>query len=196
MKHLVGASLGAIALICASPSSAAIVWQGQAQLWDADLNTAGISLDAYYLGSFKAGTTYQVRLYGDGKPISGGLQVWQFFAYNYDHYDDPDWEDANEGDWVDFHEIGYSPSIRQVSNGFIAYASVPKDIAIQYPDGYYTQWHWALPTVEVFFDGSAIGKTFTIDISAVPEPATWAMMIVGFGMAGTAIRRRRTLRAV
>jgi hypothetical protein len=29
--------------------------------------------------------------------------------------------------------------------------------------------------------------------SAVPEPATWAMMIAGFGMAGTAIRRRQKL---
>ena len=27
--------------------------------------------------------------------------------------------------------------------------------------------------------------------SAVPEPATWAMMIMGFGLAGTAIRKRR-----
>lgn len=26
---------------------------------------------------------------------------------------------------------------------------------------------------------------------AVPEPATWAMMIAGFGMAGAAMRRRR-----
>ncbi len=29
-------------------------------------------------------------------------------------------------------------------------------------------------------------------ISAVPEPATWAMMITGFGLAGVAVRRRRT----
>jgi len=28
-------------------------------------------------------------------------------------------------------------------------------------------------------------------IAAVPEPATWAMMIMGFGLAGSAIRRRR-----
>lgn len=28
---------------------------------------------------------------------------------------------------------------------------------------------------------------------AVPEPATWAMMITGFGLAGTAIRRRRSI---
>ena len=28
-------------------------------------------------------------------------------------------------------------------------------------------------------------------VSAVPEPATWAMMIVGFGMVGGAARYRR-----
>ncbi|HEV2569242.1 PEPxxWA-CTERM sorting domain-containing protein [Sphingomonas sp.] len=31
-----------------------------------------------------------------------------------------------------------------------------------------------------------------IDIATVPEPASWAMMIAGFGMAGTAVRRRQT----
>jgi hypothetical protein len=30
---------------------------------------------------------------------------------------------------------------------------------------------------------------------AVPEPATWALMIGGFGMAGAALRRRRTMAA-
>lgn len=29
-------------------------------------------------------------------------------------------------------------------------------------------------------------------VSGVPEPATWAMMISGFGLAGAAVRRRRT----
>jgi len=29
-------------------------------------------------------------------------------------------------------------------------------------------------------------------ISAIPEPATWAMMIVGFGMVGASIRRRKS----
>ena len=32
----------------------------------------------------------------------------------------------------------------------------------------------------------------TVTINAVPEPATWAMMLVGFGAAGVAMRRRRT----
>jgi hypothetical protein len=33
-------------------------------------------------------------------------------------------------------------------------------------------------------------------VSAVPEPATWAMMIAGFGLAGSAIRRRKGAFAV
>lgn len=32
-------------------------------------------------------------------------------------------------------------------------------------------------------------------VTAVPEPATWAMMIGGFGLAGAAIRRRRKIAA-
>lgn len=34
---------------------------------------------------------------------------------------------------------------------------------------------------------SAIGG-----VAAVPEPASWAMMVVGFGLVGSAVRRRRT----
>lgn len=47
------------------------------------------------------------------------------------------------------------------------------------------------------FDLTAGGNTLTTfaqlgsGVAAVPEPATWAMMIVGFGVAGAAMRRRR-----
>lgn len=40
-----------------------------------------------------------------------------------------------------------------------------------------------------------VKATFTLDKmpTGVPEPATWAMMISGFGMAGATLRRRRAL---
>jgi hypothetical protein len=34
-----------------------------------------------------------------------------------------------------------------------------------------------------------------IKVSPIPEPATWALMIVGFGMVGSTLRRRRTVLA-
>nr|WP_309646703.1 PEPxxWA-CTERM sorting domain-containing protein [Phenylobacterium sp.] len=39
------------------------------------------------------------------------------------------------------------------------------------------------------------GYVDNITLSAVPEPATWAMMIMGFGLAGSALRRRREVLA-
>ena len=45
--------------------------------------------------------------------------------------------------------------------------------------------------VEGYWVGARNLSTFTGAVSAVPEPATWAMMIIGFGGAGVAIRRRR-----
>ena len=45
--------------------------------------------------------------------------------------------------------------------------------------------------VEGYWVGARNLSTFTEVGSAVPEPATWAMMIIGFGGAGVAIRRRR-----
>lgn len=47
--------------------------------------------------------------------------------------------------------------------------------------------------------GEALGVTAKFDwdndptVAAVPEPGTWALMIGGFGMAGAALRRRRSV---
>ena len=42
------------------------------------------------------------------------------------------------------------------------------------------------------FKLGAISAVAAPTISAVPEPATWATMMLGFGLAGAAIRRRKT----
>lgn len=38
--------------------------------------------------------------------------------------------------------------------------------------------------------------TFTVGVRGVPEPASWAMMIAGFGLVGAAVRGRRQVRAI
>ena len=40
-----------------------------------------------------------------------------------------------------------------------------------------------------------IGLTLADARSAAPEPAAWTLMIAGFGLAGAALRRRRSLAA-
>jgi hypothetical protein len=42
-------------------------------------------------------------------------------------------------------------------------------------------------------DGNSLSviDSFTPQFLAVPEPASWAMLVAGFGLAGTALRRRR-----
>lgn len=42
-------------------------------------------------------------------------------------------------------------------------------------------------------DNLKITATLRDPTGAIPEPATWAMMILGFGAAGTAMRRRRAM---
>ncbi|HWW65863.1 MAG TPA: PEPxxWA-CTERM sorting domain-containing protein [Sphingomonadaceae bacterium] len=42
-------------------------------------------------------------------------------------------------------------------------------------------------------DGFKLGGLTLSTVGAVPEPATWAMMIAGFGLVGAAMRRRPTI---
>ena len=66
-------------------------------------------------------------------------------------------------------------------------SAAPRDIS---PPYYGNTWIIAAsPTnADGKFDSFKIGQ---LGIAAVPEPATWAMMILGFGMVGGALRSRR-----
>ena len=46
------------------------------------------------------------------------------------------------------------------------------------------------------FTSSFVTASSTAAVAAVPEPATWAMMLLGFGGVGVALRRRRKPRAM
>lgn len=50
-----------------------------------------------------------------------------------------------------------------------------------------------LNTLDVYFNAAGPGATFqgAVTYGAVPEPATWGLMILGIGFAGAAMRQRR-----
>ena len=49
----------------------------------------------------------------------------------------------------------------------------------------------ATPGVFTFSTQGGNVTTFSATTTAVPEPATWALMLLGFGGIGMAMRRRR-----
>lgn len=53
----------------------------------------------------------------------------------------------------------------------------------------------SLQATRLFAPGRGVTSQYfdnvSLDVTAVPEPATWAMMIVGFGMTGASLRHRR-----
>ena len=61
---------------------------------------------------------------------------------------------------------------------------------VELAGGWYAPGGYGVPNG---FDWSDTGFTLATfaPTSAVPEPATWAMMIAGFGVVGVAVRRRR-----
>ena len=53
--------------------------------------------------------------------------------------------------------------------------------------------HLSFTDTDEYWHGLQIGIS---NVAAVPEPATWAMMIVGLGLVGTMLRRRRRAAAM
>lgn len=77
--------------------------------------------------------------------------------------------------------------------------SGPVNLAIQFNDPNFERWTTAeigllagQYTLTIMGNAGADGQMGGhIDIRGVPEPATWAMMLLGFGAVGFAMRRRR-----
>jgi len=61
----------------------------------------------------------------------------------------------------------------------------------------FVNFSYASKTANAFFKASDIAMTITsTSTSAAPEPASWALMLVGFGGAGSILRRRRKMSAI
>lgn len=105
--------------------------------------------------------------------------------------------------------FGAPATITSISNGFkVSFDLLHGDPPVHFEESYdgisdgYTAYHelnYLGVQVSALFTQDSAGKAYFIYDGAVadpfpsvvPEPATWAMMIAGFGAAGTMLRRAR-----
>ena len=86
--------------------------------------------------------------------------------------------DPNNSSIVYNTRTGYSSTFRQFFvNGLVA-TGASTDLQV----------HGRQDPAGIFFDDVSV----TAATAAVPEPATWGLMIAGFGLVGAAMRRRQT----
>lgn len=66
---------------------------------------------------------------------------------------------------------------------------------VEYGDEYVRYLNWYFDGVTMFggYLQSPVDFTVTITSAPIPEPASWAMLIVGFGVVGMAMRRGRVV---
>lgn len=86
----------------------------------------------------------------------------------------------------------YNPSVPEQSFGRNGFAITLRNVSTSSPIG--SSMNYSV----VGYDGVASTRTVAVQAavaSAVPEPATWGMMVLGFGAIGGAVRRRRKVTA-
>lgn len=201
MKKFVGAACAAAALlVSASAANAATVYQTtfqgatftvtQNSSTNLTFNIAGANAltgnwaGAQYLGAFSfkglGATALTATLAGGGSTsaIAGGLAAG-----------------GCNGNGAGFACFDFTPNVAANVSNLTFDINATSGVFNLAQGGPHLKILWSKNATK----DQKVGDLFSQDIpfshntvsSAVPEPATWAMMIAGFGLAGAAIRRRR-----
>ncbi len=209
----IATSLAMLAAVIATPAAAAIVNVSSANSTGTTINLAAGTYTVNLAGIADGGTydgwspwTFSGGCTGGMNCTTGYLNA---FAIDFGHGTDSfDGVDAFQFGFV--AEPGNSGLYETAAQGLaayrtLAYSYAPLPIATL-PSSYtlapspYTFTLATAQQVKFFIFDSNYGdnrdgislSVVSNAVGAVPEPATWAMMIAGFGMAGGALRRRRT----
>jgi hypothetical protein len=134
-------------------------------------------------------TSYEFLLITPAEPSSFVPQLWNRLTW--DNYDE-------NGQWIIGNDLSSQTEIPFVHSGDIFRGDfrTPTEVTYYWPNGNlqrkerWTSWFYLY---DQWADVSEVPFTFTL--SVVPEPATWGLMILGFGLAGTALRRRSAAQA-
>lgn len=182
MFRMLGAAVAAVVLSCAGSAGAAPTVLAQGVV-------TGNDYGGYDLATFGPGaSTWDVTFWSD-KPIRN--VEYEFFAKKHFHYeyDNPLYSYGAKFD------VDLPFTVTPISGGFTYRFTVPSDRSYRFDDpefgyDYWEVWQpYLMLVARMETDGGS--AAYKVTYSAAPEPATWAMLIAGFGLAGAALRSRR-----
>ena len=127
--------------------------------------------------------TGQSQLSGDGDGLLNGMS---YYLTDGGLFNNTEFKISDATDTVDFTvtddagDVFHFDDITMDPSGFIAFRGIDGE---------------SIRNVSFLVDNGGTFEEFRqlrLDVTPIPEPATWAMMLTGFGLIGGAIRRRRS----
>ena len=103
---------------------------------------------------------------------SGNFSIYRYFGY-----------DATLGSFVSSNIGGFEQILSGLKSDFSS------GFFVRFDNSYRLVRNYKPESGEIFY--TTLNVTSRTSDSAVPEPATWAMMLAGFGAIGFAMRRKR-----
>ena len=197
MRRVLLAALATTAIGFATPASAALTVEGI---------TYDLLLNSITNGGKTGNFTLQISGINTATDTKGGRTTINGFAFN-----DPTIGDAVSGtvssqSGFTFQFGGLNSSGCNGTGNFFCFKNtsatfpspLPSSLALNFAVTSDTAGSWANYSgdFKIDWNGSAnnydlVSRIITAQTPPVPEPATWAMMLLGFGGIGMAMRRRR-----
>ena len=152
---------------------------------DENVTSNGLNFEIHSPGRYRLSWAFDRPL--DLTPGEEGeaIVIYYWSGWVYDDYEG--------GEWVGGFSVDLDHYFMTYASGSIMLEITEPRVMNLDPDGYYqsTEWEY-LSGIGLYASHdeykSPIGYRLTL--TQVPEPATWAMMILGFGLVGAAARRR------
>ena len=199
MKKLVCAGLIAAAALISSAAQATVVFSYAGPYTPAQPSPGGLYNPAPFGGTGAALLTFTIDGYAS---LDGANSYEDDFTLNLNGVDILKGTFDMGGGGANI--VFFAPAgsvITPTSFGFFAGGKTDFSVPITLNGSNTLTWSYTSPGPDNGPGGQGVGdeswslQDVTVNTLGVPEPATWALMIGGFGMAGAALRRRRAIAA-
>lgn len=182
MFKMLGAATAAVALSWSSTAWSATILESGVVTEVTDIGSMYFGVPGNVTGSwemiFKSNGTVMDTLYG----VTDRRRI--YYAY----------DDGTE--WTYYASMYYDATFRALPGGFSVRFFIPHgwDNRVGPPGSGYRHMESSDATAHLFVTlrpEAGQATPYEISISPAPEPATWAILSTGFGLAGSALRRSR-----